>query len=71
VPHRSWIYTEWEGARWAREHDWKLYGDGMLYHVAEDEAEEHPISPGEGGEEAAAARKKLWQAFKKLGVETE
>ena len=66
--HRSWIYTEWKGDRWARTRDWKLYGDGTLYHVAQDPQEEHPIAPGEGGERAAAARKKLQQAFDQLGV---
>jgi arylsulfatase A-like enzyme len=71
TPHRPWVYTRWQGEQWARDHDWKLYGDGALYHVAEDEAEQHPIPPGEGGAEAAKARAKLRQAFDTLGVETE
>ncbi len=67
--HRPWIYTEWKGDRWARTRDWKLYGDGELYHVAEDPQEQSPIAPGEGGERAASAREKLQQAFEQLGVD--
>jgi arylsulfatase A len=68
VGHRRWVYTQWEGNRWARTRNWKLYGDGTLYHVAEDPQEQRPIAPGEGGEQAAAARKKLQRAFDQLGV---
>jgi arylsulfatase A-like enzyme len=67
--HRPWIYTEWKGDRWARTQDWKLYGNGELYHVAQDPQEQRPIAPGEGGKQAAAARKNLQQAFDHLGVD--
>lgn len=67
-PHRPWIYTEWQGQRWVRTHDWKLYGDDSLYHVAEDPREHRPLAPGEGGSEAADARETLRQAFDELGV---
>lgn len=66
--HRSWIYTEWKGDRWARTRDWKLYGDGTLYHVAEDPQEQRPIQPAEGSAEADSVRKKLQRAFDQLGV---
>ena len=66
-PHRPWVYTKWKDREWVRTHDWKLYGDGTLYHVAEDVREQHPLRPGEGGDEAAAARKTLRRAFGQLG----
>ncbi len=69
--HRSWIYTEWKDERWARMRNWKLYGTGELYHVAEDAQEQHPIAPDEDSERAASARKKLQQAFEQLGVTQE
>jgi arylsulfatase A-like enzyme len=68
TPHRSWVYTEWKGDRWARTRAWKLYGNGELHHVAEDPQEQRPIAPGEDNDQAAAARKKLRQAFEHLGV---
>lgn len=67
--HRSWVYTQWDGRRWARTQDWKLYGNGELYHVADDERERSPIQPGEGRPEAASARETLREAFEHLGVE--
>ena len=66
--HRPWIYTEWKDKRWARMRNWKLYGTGELYHVADDAQEQHPISPGEGSERADSVRTKLQQAFEQLGV---
>jgi len=69
TPHRPWVYTEWKGDRWARTRNWKLYGDGTLYHVADDPQEQRPITPGEGSEQAAAAREKLQQAFNQLDVD--
>lgn len=65
--HRPWVYTEWDGRRWARTRDWKLYGNGELYHVADDEKEQSPIRPGEGGNEAASARDTLREALEQLG----
>lgn len=69
--HRPWVYTEWEGERWARNQGWKLYGNGDLYHVAEDVREQHPLSRGEGDDRAASARKLLQKAFEELGVADE
>ncbi|MCH8289955.1 sulfatase-like hydrolase/transferase [Candidatus Poribacteria bacterium] len=45
--------------RWAQDKCWKLYDDGRLFHIQTDVLEEHPISAGEGGEDASDARKKL------------
>lgn len=70
-PHRPWIYTEWDGERWARDRTWKLYGSGELYHVADDPQEQHPIRPEDDTEAAAEARKKLQRAFEQLGVTDE
>lgn len=68
--HRPWVYTQWEGRRWARTQDWKLYGNGELYHVADDETEQSPIRAGEGGNEAVSVREALRAAFEQLGVDT-
>lgn len=65
--HRPWIYTQWRDRRWVRNRAWKLYGDGTLYHMANDENETSPIQPDEGSPEAKAARKKLREAFSSLG----
>lgn len=66
-PHREWIYTKWRGKEWTRTHDWKLYRNGELYHVAEDVKEQNPIKPGNGGQKAKKARTKLRKAFRELG----
>jgi len=51
--------------RFARDKRWKLYGQsdlertGKLYDVLADPLEENPIEPGQGGEQAKAAKAKL------------
>lgn len=67
-PHRPWVYTEWNGQRWTRNQEWKLYGNGDLYHVAEDPEEQHSIRPGNGTEDASEARRALQRGFETLGV---
>lgn len=69
--HRPWVYTEWKGERWARNRTWKLYGNGDLYHVAQDVKENHPVPKGDRGKGAKQARERLHQAFDDLGVANE
>ncbi len=45
--------------RFARDKQWKLYGDGRLYDVPNDVLEENPISADSGNKQADRARKKL------------
>lgn len=42
-----------------RDRRWKLYHDGRLFDVRTDRFEQNPINPGEGTEEAEAARRRL------------
>jgi len=45
--------------RFARDHRWKLYGDGNLFDIEKDVLEMHPIKQGQGYDEARTARIKL------------
>jgi len=65
---RDWIFCYYQpnmkGGRWvlkifARGKKYKLYHTGELFDVQADPLEENPIQPGQGGPEAAAARKRL------------
>jgi len=63
---RDWIFChydpkwgKWELKRFVRDKRWKLYQDRRLFDVPADTLEENPIMPGEGGKEAAAARRRL------------
>lgn len=56
---RSWVYTEWEGKRWVRDKNWKLYGDGRLFRMTEFSEEGSPVGPGE----ADAARVRLGEVM--------
>lgn len=47
---------------WAQSRDFKLYRDGSLY-AATDRHEQHSLRPGEGGEQAHAARRLLEEAL--------
>ncbi len=62
-PRREWIYAEtWypeRDSRAVRGRDWKLLEDGRLFDMRRDPFEERPLRPGEGGPEAAAARRRL------------
>lgn len=67
---REWMYCfyhprpEWgEAVRFVRDQEWKLYGDGRFYHVANDVAERNPLGP-EGGD--AVARAKLRKAMRSM-----
>lgn len=61
-PSRDWIYVPYNPlngkkstlVRYARGKEWKLYGDGRLYNVLLDPAEQSPLPPGEAAAERAA-----------------
>ena len=69
---REWAYIHHGGAgvkgnlRAVRTQRWKLYGDGRLFDVRADTFEKTPIAEGDGGDEAAAARKRLAGALASL-----
>ncbi len=63
---RDWVYIQLNEKRAVRGRRWKLHHDGRLYDMPADPFEESPITPGEGGEEAAAARKRLQAVLAEL-----
>ena len=65
---REWVFTEWEGKYWARDHRWKLYGDGTLFDMRADPEEKHPISGDDLSEEARQARAKLQDVIDSVDV---
>ena len=50
-------WGEWKRQVWARDHEYKLYGDGRFYHVPSDVLEQMPIK--QPSEKQDAARRKL------------
>jgi arylsulfatase A len=72
---RDWIFCWYQKDpsstlyRFARDQRWKLYGTGdynragKLFDVPADRLEANPIPPGQGGEEAASARRRLQAAL--------
>lgn len=40
---RDWVYVEWAGESWIRNHNWKLYNNGNLYDMRHDLSEKKPI----------------------------
>jgi len=56
---REWVYIQHGRKRAVRDKRWKLHHGGQLFDMAADPFEKSPIKPGEGSEEAAAARKRL------------
>jgi arylsulfatase A len=63
---RDWAYCQYESRAWIRTKRWKLYQDGSLFDAEADPAEQNPIAPGEGGRDAAAAKKYLKRRFDRL-----
>ena len=78
---RTWAYSEEavgpspggveaerenSGLKWVRTSDWKLYSDGRLFDMQNDDREETPIREGEESQEGSHARLILEAAFKNL-----
>lgn len=40
---RDWVYVEWAGESWIRNHNWKRYNNGNLYDMRYDPSEKKPI----------------------------
>ena len=56
---RDWVFSEWEGMRWARNHRWKLYNDGRFFDMQADPGENQPLIQGEIEAIGASARSRL------------
>ncbi|MCA9058704.1 MAG: sulfatase-like hydrolase/transferase [Planctomycetaceae bacterium] len=78
---RSWAYAEEavlpkpggvepdgtsSGLRWVRTADWKLYNDGRLFNMVEDDREQNTISVNQDNLEQRAIRQQLQNAFRQL-----
>ncbi|GAA5505250.1 sulfatase-like hydrolase/transferase [Novipirellula caenicola] len=61
---------ESSGLKWVRTQDWKLYNDGRLYHMSEDEREQYPYRAAEDDATRSAIRAKLQKTFADLGLRT-
>lgn len=48
---RDWVYVEWAGESWIRNHNWKLYNNGNLFDMRYDFLEKQPIKRNEDNEE--------------------
>ncbi|MBL8230619.1 MAG: sulfatase-like hydrolase/transferase [Bryobacterales bacterium] len=69
---RDWIFCDYnprwgkmEPARWAMDHDWKLYGDGRFFDLRADPLEERPPMAEVTGD-AARGKSKLAAALSKF-----
>ncbi|MEQ8786827.1 MAG: sulfatase-like hydrolase/transferase [Pirellulaceae bacterium] len=66
---REWAFAEGRGGgHFVRTQDWKLYNDGRLIDMQNDPREKRPLAEGEGGADAAAARKQLQAALDRLAA---
>ncbi|MEM8734602.1 MAG: sulfatase-like hydrolase/transferase [Planctomycetota bacterium] len=55
------------GSRWVRTDRWKLYNDGRLLNLVEDNQERYPLTPADPHtSEAMSARKQLVEAFAEM-----
>ncbi|MCU0247292.1 MAG: sulfatase-like hydrolase/transferase, partial [Bryobacter sp.] len=64
-PHPS-CKADIKPTRLAWDHRWKLYLDGRLFDLQNDVLEQSPMAPGQGGPEAARARRKLQAALDQM-----
>jgi arylsulfatase A-like enzyme len=63
---RSWIYNQFEGKAWIRNHRWKLYTDDRLYDMSSDPLEQMPILPEADDQSSTTIRKQLKAELEKL-----
>ncbi len=65
-PGRQWIYNQFEGNAWIRNHRWKLYTDGRLYDMTSDPLEQMPILPDVDDDTSATIREQLGKVLEGL-----
>jgi arylsulfatase A-like enzyme len=63
---REWIYNQFEGNAWIRNHRWKLYTDGRLYDMTSDPLEQIPILVEEDDQRSSAIRQQFEQNLETL-----
>ena len=67
---RDWIYNQFEGQAWIRNHRWKFYSDDRLFDMTSDPFEKRPLFPEMDDRESKMARRELRQYLEDLkGVE--
>ncbi|MGH9674576.1 MAG: sulfatase-like hydrolase/transferase [Bryobacteraceae bacterium] len=62
-PRPGWDKDRYVHVRWARDQRFKLYGDGRLFDVTADPAEERPLGPATGAEQ----RRRLGEVLQRMG----
>ncbi len=63
---RKWVFAEHEGKCFVRNRQWKLYGDGRLFDMDADPAEQAPLNVSRLPDAAADAYGELQQALAEL-----
>lgn len=63
---REWIYTEYQGLAWIRNHRWKYYSDDRFFDMQANPKEDEGLNMKITSEEALEARNKLAKEMKKL-----
>jgi arylsulfatase A len=63
---RNWVYNQFEGEFWMRNHRWKLYGDGRMFDMTSDPFELNPVLKSMDNIESADARNYLEEALQSL-----
>ncbi len=54
--------------KWVRTADWKLYSDGRLFDMVNDDREENPLLSKNDSKEKTRARTELTKAFGSLDL---
>jgi len=68
---RQWIYNQFEGNAWIRNHRWKLYIDGKLFDMTSDPLEQAPIRVDADDKSSTLVRKQLEQELETLWSSSE
>ena len=63
---RDWVYVQWEKDSWIRNQRWKLYNNGNLFDMKNDELEKNPIVESSDTKESAEVREYLKSQMMKL-----
>ena len=66
---RKWVFAEYNGRGFVRNHRWKLYSDGKFYEVAADPDEKSPLTISQLSTDARRAHHELKVALDELGYE--
>ena len=73
---RDWVYCHYNPrfgkvvpTRFARDKQWKLYGDGRFYHIPADRDEKHPVQDKDLSKEILSVKTRLQQVIDRMPSE--